>query len=421
VTKNTAQHDQVDPALDERRRSGEVPRTYRPTLDQRALRLIARIQHNPSDVSAVLALKEHYTDHHDFPSLANLLQGWANTVSSDRAAADAYVEAAEAVVIGIGDTARAQSLYACALQRYPQHGAALQKLELLLREADDDAGLERCFRQVADALAKRSAAPQLRASLHYRLGQHYQQRLEEPDSAIAQYRTALDLDPTFTPAITAAHAMYLERGDAPAAAQMLELQVAASTDPVDRHALLQALARHRREACRDLDGSVEALQRAIEISPTDAGDLEWLAELLHERAERDSSEVDWARAADCYYQAARYVPRTQAHSRLAACLAMRPDHWRARRMLAELNAYGAQADALPSCAQLSQAQVDDKTTGVHELPAAPPLQPVVKQVSITAISPPSALPNELAPDDRIPWLEEDALTPLEEERHGAEP
>lgn len=83
---------QVPPASVETAQSD----TYRPALDAHARQLIARIQRDPSDTAAVLALKTHYEAHGDQPSLVNLMQGWAETLREPEAAADAYVAAADA-------------------------------------------------------------------------------------------------------------------------------------------------------------------------------------------------------------------------------------------------------------------------------------------------------------------------------------
>ena len=68
--------------------SGAHLREYRPAIDARAQRLIARIQRDHNDTEAVLALKEHYARHDDLPSLANLMEGWAQTLRDDRSAAE---------------------------------------------------------------------------------------------------------------------------------------------------------------------------------------------------------------------------------------------------------------------------------------------------------------------------------------------
>jgi hypothetical protein len=108
--------------------------TYRPALDAHACRLIARIQRDPSDTEAVLALKAHYEAHDDLLSLTNLMQGWAETLRDPDAAADAYVAAADAALT-TRDQARARWLYQHALKRSPQHPAARARLDALDKTA----------------------------------------------------------------------------------------------------------------------------------------------------------------------------------------------------------------------------------------------------------------------------------------------
>jgi hypothetical protein len=104
--------------------------TYRPALDAHARRLIARIERDPSDTEAVLALKAHYEAHDDLPSLTNLMQGWAETLRDPDAAADAYVVAASAALTA-HDRARARWLYQQARKSSPQHQPARARLEAL--------------------------------------------------------------------------------------------------------------------------------------------------------------------------------------------------------------------------------------------------------------------------------------------------
>jgi tetratricopeptide (TPR) repeat protein len=255
---------------------------------------------------------------------------------------------------------------------------------MLLREAGDDTEIERCFSQVLDDLARRGGKTSVRADLHLRLGQHYEHRLMLPGRAIAQYRAALELDATLIAAITAARGIYLNSGKGEPAADMFELQVAATADLGQRHALLVQLAKHRRELLSDLDGAVLVLRRALKAMPNDPTTLEHLADLLRERAgqvESPNADADRGRAAELYFQVARSVPRGQARPHLHACLALSPEHKRAHRMLAELNAYGAGGEQ-PVQAGVPQAELDSRSTGkhtplpsdgsVHDRPTSPP-------------------------------------------------
>ena len=313
--------------------------TYRPALDGHAQSLIARIQHDNQDTAAVLELAAHYEAHADHPSLANLFEGWAQTLQDDRTAADAYVHAAEAVLLGLDDWARVERLFGSALERCPEHEHALSRFETLLRERGDDTGVERCLSQIVNDLKKRNADPTLRAATHFRLGQLYEERLLLRGRAIAEYRSAVELDATLVPAIAAARGIYLNSGKVDAAADMFELQIAATPDTTSRHALLIGLSKHRRHVLGDLDGAILVLRRAIKTLPSEPTTFEMLAEMLAVRSRRkdnDHRAADRERAAELYYQVARSLPRELAQPRLDACLKLQPGHVRASVFLDEV-------------------------------------------------------------------------------------
>jgi tetratricopeptide (TPR) repeat protein len=346
-------------------REATVQRQYVPALDQRALELIARIKRNHGDVEAVHALASHYESHGDLPSLANLMEGWASTLSDDRKAADAYLHAAWAVANALGDRVRERALYERAVERFPEHPTALLTLEGLLRAAGDDATIEHVLTQASQALIGRLGDPRLRAAIHQRLGQLYE-RQGADGRAIAQYRAALELDGSSTEVIAAAREIYHRLGKAGAVADMYELEIGATEEPERRSALLLALAMHRRDALADLDGAVLTLRRALKHAPGDLAALERLAAWLCERSQRVGlvdAQADRLRAAELYFQLARNVPRREARQRLLACLELEPAHSRAHAMLAELEAYGAGNRALPPDAHLTQAELEGKVTG----------------------------------------------------------
>lgn len=103
----------------------------RADVDAYACRLIARIQRDRFDTEAVLALAVHYEAQGDLPSLANLMEGWAQTLREPGTAAGAYIAAGDAALAASGDRARARRLYQRALERSPKHALARARLGAL--------------------------------------------------------------------------------------------------------------------------------------------------------------------------------------------------------------------------------------------------------------------------------------------------
>lgn len=388
---------------------------YAPALDQHARVLIARIQRDHTDVEAVKALAEHYETHGDLPSLANLMEGWASTLRDDRKAAEASLRAARAVLDGLGDTVRAEQNYARALERAPELEPAMLELEALLRERGDDNEMERCLSRSVDALRNRNADPRLRARAHERLGQLYE-RMRLPGRAIAQYRAALELDSNATSAIIAAREIYLSTGRPDAAADMYELEIAA-TDRLERKVvLLHALADHRQERQSDFDGAVLALRRLLKLAPDDVGGLERLAELLCARSDGfvgESALADRARAAELYFQVARYQPRAHAAAPLQRCLALQPDHARALALRTELEAFGAPGAAQRPDGDISQAELDQRATARYTPGTARRIG--ASGTRTVKVSKAGSHPTDAHAEDLDAWINEEDIELIEEE------
>jgi tetratricopeptide (TPR) repeat protein len=397
------------------KRVAELPADYAPAVDEYATALIARIQRDRHDEQAVLALKHHYEVHRDYPSLANLMEGWGDNLRDDPRAAAAYVTAGDAVMSGTGDFDRARALFERALARYPESQEALARIDELLRATHDHAGLERVLCQLVATLQHRMAPAGLVAGVHYRLGELYEHRMMLPGRAIAAYRRAVELDHSLVPAIEAARRIYEDAGKHEAVADMYELEIAAVPDGDERHELLLALATHQRDFLQDLDAAVRAARRAIKLAPGRAETIELLAELLVERASRQpegADEADLWRAAELYYQVARAVPRGKALAHLMTSLALCPHHERAQRMASELKGYrsirdGQAGDGGPAEAEASQAEVDRRETG-RFAPAT------ASGERVTTPPPPAPGAEEIAT-----WLGEEDLEPHQPPR-GAE-
>jgi tetratricopeptide (TPR) repeat protein len=388
---------------------------YVPAVDQRARLLIARIQRDHADVEAIKALAEHYETHGDLPSLANLMEGWASTLRDDRRAAEAHLRAARAVLEGLLDRPRAEQNYMRALERAPELESAMLELEAMLRTRGDDTELERCLSRSADALRHRNADPRMRARVHERLGELYE-RMRLPSRAIAQYRAALELDSNATDAIAAAREIYLGTGRPDAAADMYELEIAASDLDERKVVLLRALADHRQELQSDFDGAVLTLRRLLKLAPDDVGALERLAEMLCVRSEGfvgDGAQADRTRAAELYFQVARYQPRAHAAAALQRCLKLQPDHARALSLRAELEAYGAGNAGELVDGDVSQAELEQRATARYTPATARRIGGSGTRTVQPAAGP--THPTDAQADDLDAWLNDDEVELIEEE------
>src|SRR5262245_44432605 len=107
-----------DQSLPEPQTAGEARGGDRASSpDRQARALIARIRKNWNDIEAIRALADHYRKANDYPSLANLMEGWGDALEDARGAADAYVEAADALLMSARPGDEARLLYERALSR----------------------------------------------------------------------------------------------------------------------------------------------------------------------------------------------------------------------------------------------------------------------------------------------------------------
>ncbi|MDH5674024.1 MAG: hypothetical protein OEZ06_17845 [Myxococcales bacterium] len=122
--------------------------------------LIARIQRNAQDVTAIEALQANYREHGDFPSLANLLAGRA-ALESGSAAVGHFLEAARAVMLGSGNESHALELCEAALRIDPAHIEALRMVDTLLALRGDYSRAQAWLQLSEQALARRGAEREL--------------------------------------------------------------------------------------------------------------------------------------------------------------------------------------------------------------------------------------------------------------------
>jgi Flp pilus assembly protein TadD len=298
-------------------------------MDATADELIARLRRNPEDHGAYAALRAHYQRLGDYPSLLNLLEGWANRSPDHAASAQALFDAGE-LAWGLADGARASALYERALERNPGHHDAWARLEQMLEAAGDSRRLAEQLEKRAEGLVRIGADGREAAALQHRLGELWEHTFSRVDKAILHYRKAFELDATLVPAIYAAREIYRKAGNLKAAATLLELEAKAESDPDRRIALLRELAHLRLESLSDIEGAVTALKRALSQAPQNPEVMEDLARAYLARAERAPDahvrDSDQKRAADMLFQLAQRLPPADSVPLLEQALDASPDH-----------------------------------------------------------------------------------------------
>ncbi len=112
----------------------------------------------------------------------------------------------------------------------PNDAQAFQALEEELFLAGDWAGVIEIYerRLSAESIANQ---PREQAAIHCRIGQVHQQRLSEPERAIACYREALQIDSQYRPALTRLRKLHASQGQWEVAVQIGEVVAALPLRP----------------------------------------------------------------------------------------------------------------------------------------------------------------------------------------------
>lgn len=299
-------------------------------MDATADELIARLRRNPDDVAAYGALRTHYHRLGDFPSLVNLLEGWAGRVQDPGVASQSLFEAGELAWGALHDQARGMSFYERALQRNGAHADAFGRLSSLYESNGDFTRLAQLLETHADALARTNTDPRVVSALHQRLGELWETTFQRPDKAILHYRRAFELDPMLVPAIYAAREIYRRAGNMKAVGTLLEQEIKAEQDGERRIALLRELGHLRIESLSDPDGALAALKRAAVEDPNNLEVQADLSRAYMMRADRAKdpmiADADRRRAADSLWHIAQNQPPAEAVETLAQALDASPDH-----------------------------------------------------------------------------------------------
>ncbi|MBW1843280.1 MAG: tetratricopeptide repeat protein, partial [Deltaproteobacteria bacterium] len=119
----------------------------------------------------------------------------------------------------------------------PNDAQAFQSLEEELFLAGDWAGVIEVYerRLSADNVVDQ---PREQAAIHCRIGQVHHERLGDPESAIACYREALQLDSQYRPALTRLRKLHASQHQWDVAVQIGEVEAALEMRPDERATLL---------------------------------------------------------------------------------------------------------------------------------------------------------------------------------------
>lgn len=211
--------------------------------DQAAEKYERILKIDPSHENAHIALERLYRHLAMWRELMATLERHLNILSDRTAKIECYVQMGEVYATQLQEGDRALGVYKKILDLDRHHAVALDQLASLQTRKGDWAGAEKALAR----LAKTATTPQQKIDLLYRLGKLNEDNLKKRDVAAEYYRSALDIEPGYSPALAALKQIYLDEGQWIPACRVLEAQQQHAPNPRQRSKLQLALG----ELCAD--------------------------------------------------------------------------------------------------------------------------------------------------------------------------
>jgi len=203
------------------------------------------------------------------------------------------------------DPAGATASYVKAHDLQPQHLETLNALERLYDKAGDASRLVRVLEEKAVLL------PDERIRLYMWIGRLWDEKLGDPQKAIASYRRVIDLDPKHLEALGALEKLYEKTGDWENLIKTIDAEAGAVRDEARAVELYARAGSLWVEKFRDDDKALEEYGRALQVNSRHRPSLD-ACRKIHARAGR------WEEVVSLYGREVEFTSDPQAKARLLA-------------------------------------------------------------------------------------------------------
>ncbi len=249
------------------------------------------------------------------------------------------------------DRAGAIVAYEKVLALSPSYLPALKALGRLYGQEQRWDALIRMYRAESEIAPTADAA----ATLIYKIGELYEQKLSNENDAIASYQEVLTLAPSYFPAVRALARIYRTQGAWESLIEVLRAEAANRTDPTERaNAMFQAAAIWEDQLKRP-DNAIEGYQEVLRLTPGHTTALQQLERLL--MAKDDVKEL--ISVLDRQTQVGSNVMRVAAWLKLARIYLDRLNEPQRAALCCE-NALALEAGNLGALKLLERIRVNDK-------------------------------------------------------------
>jgi tetratricopeptide (TPR) repeat protein len=260
------------------------------------------LQHEPGHNEAFLFLRRSYRESGRFDKLVTLYETRAQAIPDQTKAAELFYLAAEVRVDHLSDVAGAEADLAHAVSRDATHRKAVKRLKNIYREQGRAGEYLNMLEVEAAALGQsRDAAriDELRAEIDRAYGPH----IARIENALTTPGLRAEVTAEQLKIVEAVRKIHNALGDYPMVCRLFEIELAGTTDPKRRIALMFRLGRVLAEKIGDLPQAAQKLSDVVRLYPRDDKALEALASVY---ANPNWNGADGPeRAAGLYNQIAR--------------------------------------------------------------------------------------------------------------------
>lgn len=265
------------------------------------------------------------------------------------------------------------------LQLSPAYLPALRALGRLYGQDGRWDALVRMDRTEAEI----APSPEQAAAIILRIGELYEEKLHDPDQAVAAYREVLSRAPGHLAALRALARLHRARGDWESLVEVLRAKASSRTDPTERANVLFQTAAVWEDKLHRPERAAEVYQEVLTVSPGHATALQQLERLLTARDDvrelialfdRQTQTGTPAARRTAWLNLARlYLDRLNEPSRAATCcesaLAIDPSSLTALRLLERVRAHDRPRHAEVT-ARLAAAVADPRLATAYRLTSA---------------------------------------------------
>lgn len=226
----------------------------------------------PANERALDMMCRIYQKAQQWQELGAMLTHRANAAPTPAGARELRVQSAEILEHRLGDVAGARAIYELILSEDPTHDKAADALSRILEKSGDFDILVRLLASQIDTLPADAAVRTI-----CRIGEIYDEQLNNPTEAAKMYRRALEQDPQSLDPLRGLERLYSKQGKYQEVLENLEVQVSLSATPKQRIALLERIAAIQEEEFLNHEAAARALERAL---MADAGRLSAMSNLV---------------------------------------------------------------------------------------------------------------------------------------------